>query len=203
MLIVLLLVVYVLAGRLGLHFAFVNASATALWPPTGIAIASVLVFGPRVWPAIFVGAFVVNVLTAGSIATSLGIAIGNALEALLAGRLVMRLAGGLRAFQRPQDVFKFLALAGVMATAVSATIGVTSLTLGGYAPWADYGRIWLTWWLGDASGAIIVTPVLLLLDREVARVARGRPIEPVALAAAVVIGGELIFGGVVNATARL
>ena len=74
---------YVLAGKLGLHFAFVHASATAVWPPTGIALAAFLLFGPRVWPAVAVGAFLVNVTTAGSVATSLGVAAGNTLEGLL------------------------------------------------------------------------------------------------------------------------
>ena len=62
-------VVYVLAGKLGLAFAFLHASATPVWPPAGIALAALLLFGPRLWPVIFLGAFVINVSTAGSIAT--------------------------------------------------------------------------------------------------------------------------------------
>src|SRR5258706_10808874 len=74
---VVLFAVYVIAAKLGLKLAFVNASATAVWPPTGIAIASFLLFGYRIWPAILLGAFVTNVTTAGTIVTSLGIATGN------------------------------------------------------------------------------------------------------------------------------
>src|SRR6476469_7593575 len=74
---------YVLAGKLGLLFASVHASATAVWPPTGIAIAALLVLGVRMWPAVAGGAFLVNVTTAGSVATSLGIALGNTLEAVV------------------------------------------------------------------------------------------------------------------------
>src|SRR6185312_16833821 len=91
-----LAVAYVLTGKLGLLFASVHASATAVWPPTGIALAALLLLGRRAWPAVAVGAFVVNVTTAGSVATSLGIALGNTLEGLLGAWLVERLAAGVR-----------------------------------------------------------------------------------------------------------
>src|SRR5262245_11083016 len=122
---------YVAAGKLGLMLALVHASASAVWPPTGIALAAFLLFGRFVWPAIFVGAFLVNVTTEGSPATSLGIALGNTLEGYVGAWLVTRLAGGTAAFDRPRDVFKYVALAGLYATAISPTIGVTSLCLGG------------------------------------------------------------------------
>src|SRR5215210_793519 len=85
-----LAIVYYFAGKLGLHFAFVHASASAVWPPTGIALAAALLFGRRIWPAIFIGAFLVNLTTSGSIASSLGIAGGNALEATIGAWLVAR-----------------------------------------------------------------------------------------------------------------
>src|SRR6266852_1599725 len=154
--------VYFVAGKLGLTLAFVNASATAIWPCTGIALAAFLILGYRVWPAILIGAFVVNLTTAGSVATSMGIAVGNTLEGVVGCYLVTRFVGGVHSFERPQDVFKFAFLAGMVSTTVSATIGVTSLTLGGFAEWAMYGPIWCTWWLGDAVGAVVVTPFVLL-----------------------------------------
>src|SRR5579864_2386368 len=154
--------VYFVAGKLGLQLAYVHASATAVWPCTGIAVAALLVLGYRVWPGILLGAFLVNLTTAGSAETSVGIAIGNTLEALAACYLVKRFAGGKEAFARAQDTFKFALLAGMVATTVSATIGVTSLALGGFADWAAFGSIWCTWWLGDGVGAVIVTPLLLL-----------------------------------------
>ena len=124
-----LALVYFLAGKLGLHFAFVHASATAIWPPTGIALAAVLLFGRRVWPAVFVGAFLVNVSIAGSIASSLGVAAGNTLEALTGAFLVERYAAGARAFDRARTILRFMVLAGVVSTAVSATIGAASLRM--------------------------------------------------------------------------
>jgi integral membrane sensor domain MASE1 len=160
--IVLLAAVYFVTGKLGLQLAFVHPSATAVWPPTGIALAAFLLLGYRVWPGIFLGAFSVNITTAGTWATSLGIATGNTLEGLGGAYLINRFAGGLRVFDRPETIFRFVVLAGVVSTAVSATIGVTSLSLGGHADWTNYGYLWWTWWLGDAGGALIVAPLVVL-----------------------------------------
>jgi diguanylate cyclase (GGDEF)-like protein len=153
---------YFVAGKLGLKLAFVHASATTVWPCTGIALAAFLILGYRVWPAILTGAFLVNLTTAGSVAPSIGIAVGNTLEGVVGCYLVNRFAGGQHAFKRAQDIFKFAFLAGMVSTTVSATVGLTSITLGGFADWAKYGAIWFTWWLGDAVGAVVVTPFLLL-----------------------------------------
>src|ERR1051326_6169852 len=84
----LLAAAYFIAGRLGLHLAFINASASAVWPPTGIAIASLILLGSSAWPAIFLGALFVNIFTSHSIPTSIGIAIGNTLEGVLGAYLV-------------------------------------------------------------------------------------------------------------------
>jgi two-component system cell cycle sensor histidine kinase/response regulator CckA len=154
--------VYALAGKLGLALAFVNASATAVWPPTGIALAAILLLGPRAWPGIFLGAFFVNQTTAGTLSTSLAIAVGNTLEALIGAYGVNLFAGGRSALNRGKGLALFVVIAALMSTAIGATVGVTSLSLAGFAPPAQYGRIWLTWWLGDAAGAVVVAPTLLL-----------------------------------------
>jgi signal transduction histidine kinase len=186
---------YVLAGKLGLSLASVHASASPVWPPTGVALAAFLTLGYRVWPAIFAGAFVVNITTAGSMLTSLGISLGNTLEGLLGAYLVTRYANGARAFDHAQDVFKFAALAGLAASLVSATIGVGSLALGGYAPWGDFDGIWLTWWLGDATGALIFAPLLVLLVRDWgAGPAGGRLLEAAALWLTTTLVGLAVFG---------
>src|SRR3989441_7926406 len=154
--------VYFVAGRVGLTLAVAHPSATAVWPPTGIALAATLLLGYRVWPALFLGAFLVNVTTAGSVWTSLGIAGGNTLEGLLGAFLVRRFANGLKVFDRARDIFTFGVLAGLGATAVSATVGVTTLWLGGHASWEGLGAIWLTWWLGDLAGGLGGGAVLVL-----------------------------------------
>src|SRR6266853_1014315 len=131
MVIAILAAIYFFAGTLGLKLASVHVITTAVWPPTGITLAALLLLGYRVWPGIFLGAFLVNVTTEGTIATSLGIAVGNTLEGLTGAYLVNRFAGGRHVFDRPQDVLRFAVLAGMVSTAVSATIGVTSLAFGG------------------------------------------------------------------------
>jgi PAS domain S-box-containing protein len=185
---------YVLAGKAGLSFAFFHASATPVWPPTGIALAVLLVLGSRLWPAIFLGAFLVNISTEGNVATSLGIALGNTLEAVTGAHLVNRYAGGRAAFDRPQGIFRFALLAALCSTAVSATIGVTTLALGSFARWGDFGSIWLTWWLGDAAGDLIVAPFLLLWIRQLGLgPLRERWIEAAVLAMSVVAVSLTVF----------
>lgn len=160
--ILVLALAYFFAAKLGLKFAFVNPSATAVWIPTGISLTALLIFGYRVWPAIFLGAFLANLTTAGSPVTSIGISIGNTLEGVLGCYLVNRFAASQRFFESAQDIFRFAFLAGMVSTAVSATVGVTALALGGIADWSMYSAIWCTWWLGDGVGAIVVTPLVLL-----------------------------------------
>jgi len=155
--------VYFAAAKLGLRLAIVNPSATPVWPPTGIALACLLLAGYRVAPGIFLGAFLANLTTFGTAWTSLGIATGNTLEGLAGAYLVNTYAAGTNAFAHPSNIFKFVALAAITSTAVSATVGVTSLALGGFASWANLPEIWVTWWLGDATGALIFAPFLLLL----------------------------------------
>src|SRR5438477_12912526 len=157
----LLTLVYFIAGKFGLMLASLNASASPVWPPAGIALAALLVFGYRVWPAIFIGAFAVNFWTTLNILSSLGIASGNTLEALCGAWLVNRFAGGTQVFDRPQNVFKF-ALAAIISTTLSPTVGVSSLAVSGFAQWSSYWPIWATWWLGDASGVLVIAPLLLL-----------------------------------------
>jgi PAS domain S-box-containing protein len=190
-----LTVAYVLAGKLGLLFASVHASATAVWPPSGIALAALLLLGARMWPAVAVGAFLVNVTTAGSVATSLGIALGNTLEAVIGCWLVGRLAHGRGAFERPRRIFGFAA--GVVpGAALAATFGVASLALGGFAPRADAAAIWVTWALGDITGALIIAPLLILWTADRRSLAlRQRPIESLALLVSVVGVALVVFGG--------
>jgi len=195
----LLTLAYFLAGKFGLALAVVNASVSPVWPPTGIAFASFLLLGPRVWPAMLVGAFLVNVTTTGSIATSLGIAIGNTVEGRLGADLVRLFANGRGVFDRARDVVKFVVLGGLFSTTVSATIGVSSLTLGGAASWREYPAIWFTWWLGDAVGALVVGPVIVLWSARIAAPRSWwRVLEGVGLFAAVTAAGALVFFGFVG-----
>src|SRR5438132_12444223 len=161
-LLVLLAVIYLIAGKLGLMLAFVNPSATAVWPPTGIALAAFILLGNQVWPGILLGAFFVNVTTSGSVPAWVAVAVGSTLEGLIGAQLVNRFAHGRQVFNRAEDIFKFAVLAGLLSTMLGATFGATSLAVTGLAGWADYAPIWLTWWLGDVGGAFVPTPVPVL-----------------------------------------
>src|SRR5262245_20055263 len=173
---------YFVLADLGLRLASINPSVTPIWPPTGLAIAAVLLWGNRVAPAIFIGAFLVNQLTAGSILASLAIASGNTLEALVAVYLVRLWGEGEQVFDTPNGVTKF-ALVSFAATSVSATIGTSSLTLGGHAEMSSFLSVWLTWWLGDLAGALVVTPVVVLWAKS----------EPASLKPPQIIGTGLTF----------
>jgi len=83
------------------------------------------------------------------------------LEAITAVYLVRRFAGSGSPFNRAIDVLKFVVFAGILSTAISATIGNVSLCLGGAASWNNFGWLWLTWWSGDAVGALVITPLIL------------------------------------------
>ena len=153
---------YFVLAKLGLRLASINPSASPIWPPTGLALAAVLLGGPRLWPAIFIGAFAANVTTAGTEVTSAFIALGNTLEALAGGYLIARWSGGVETFTSPSRVAKFVLVAMGPATVISATIGVVTLSVAGFADWNKFSPIWVTWWLGDVAGALVVTPVIVL-----------------------------------------
>src|SRR5881275_2939220 len=195
-------VIYFIAGKLGLMLASLHASASPVWPPAGIALAALLLLGYRAWPAIFVGAFLVNVTTAGNFATSFAITTGNTLEALAGAWLVNRFAGGKDVFDRPPGVFKF-AVAAAISTVVSPVFGITSLALTGFADWANYGAIWLTWWLGDATGDLVFTPLVLLWSVASKRRWNKREAAEVgALLLLLVLLSGIVFGGWLEISAR-
>lgn len=190
-----LIFVYFIAGKFGLMLASLHVSASPVWPPAGIALGALLVLGYRAWPAIFIGAFFVNVTTAGNVATSLAIASGNTLEAFCGAWLVNRFAGGTTVFDRPQGVFKF-ALAAAVSTIIGPAFGVTSLALAGFADWANYGAIWLTWWLGDATGDLLIAPLIILWSiPSKRRWNRREAVEVGILLLLLFVLGEAVFGG--------
>ena len=154
--------IYFALAKLGLRLASINPSASPIWPPTGFALAAVLLWGNRIWPAIYVGAFAANATTAGTLETSAVIALGNTLEGLVGGILVNAWSNGRETFATPSGVAKFALLSAGPATAISASVGVTTLSLAGFAPWDKFAPIWTTWWLGDLAGALVVTPVIVL-----------------------------------------
>ena len=188
-------VAYFLLGKFSLRLALVHPSATAVWIPTGASLAAFLLLGYGIWPGVFFGAFLVNLTTAGSFATSMAIAIGNTLEAIVGTYLVNRFARGRKAFDRTQDVFRFALFAVLISTAVSATFGVTALCFGGFAHWGQYGPIWSTWWLGDGVSNLVVVPLIVLSSKRTNfSWTRFRLAEALVLLPFLVLVGEVAFG---------
>ena len=186
---------YFIAGKLGLKLALVHASVTAVWPPTGLALAALLLWGTRLWPGIFAGAFLVNITTEGSVLTTLGIATGNTLAAVVGAWLVTRFANGRHCLNDVRSVFGFVLLAALSSTTVSATVGVASLVAGGSASRDMAGTIWFTWWVGDTIGALLVTPLLLAWHAKPrVRLQWHRIPECLLLALTLLLVGLAIFG---------
>ena len=154
--------VYFALAKCGFKLASLNPSASAIWPPTGFALAMALVRGPRLWPAVFIAALAANATTSGSLATSAAIASGNTLEALAGFYLIKKWIHGANPFVFPVDVAKFALVCIGPATLISATIGVSALRLGDYVAPGQFHSVWLAWWFGDFASALLIAPVIVL-----------------------------------------
>jgi signal transduction histidine kinase len=160
----LLAALYFVAGRLSLELTHYHDRATlVVWAPTGLSLAALILFGRRLWPGILIGALLVNLALSSGWFSIAAIAIGNTLEAVVGVTLLIRVAEFRPTLERPRDGAFFLLFGVLVCTTISATIGTGSVFLSGGA--ADFGQVWLVWWLSTAGGALILTPVLLMLIR--------------------------------------
>jgi PAS domain S-box-containing protein len=184
---------YVLGARIGFQFAFVAEQVTTVWAPTGVGIASLLLWGVSFWPAVWVGAFVANASSAAPLWTAAAVATGNTLEAVVASWALLRLTRFDPGLRRIRDSLWFIIIAAAASTTISASVGVTTLCTSGVQPWDRFGPLWWEWWLGDAVGALVVAPVILT-------VARRRPwsvreaIESCLLVGGAALGMQVVFG---------
>ncbi len=206
LLIVAVAALYVVTARLGLTLALPPVKkATAVWPPSGIALAAVLLAGRRVWPGIWLGAFFANFwdffgpandfALAAHLGVSCSIAVGSTLQALLGAFLLRRWIGEQSPLDRARNVFKFVGVALLMCL-VASTIGVTALCVAGFAPWGKFGFSWWTWWLGDTVGVFIVTPLILAWMKPPALAGNLRRLAEAGLLLAVILGvGLCVLGG--------
>lgn len=156
--------VYFGAAKLGLSLAFATQQVTAVWPPTGIALAALLVLGVRMWPGVFLAALLVNATAHEAISTAFGIALGNTLTAIV-GVVLLRRLGFQVGLRRVWDVFALVVVAG-MSPLASATSGVANLAWHGDVAWSAYVSVWPVWWVGDAMGILVFAPALLTLGRQ-------------------------------------
>lgn len=154
-------IVYFVTARLGLELAVVARQVSIIWPATGLALALLVLRGRRLWPAVLLGALAANLLNNTGPLASLGIAVGNTLEAIVGAALLQRV-GFQPSLRRLHDVASLFLLAACLSTIVSATIGVTTICLTGTAPWSAFSPLWSTWWIGDAIGNLVTAPFILV-----------------------------------------
>lgn len=185
---------YVAAARFGFSFAFQTKQVTAIWPATGIATAALLLYGYRVWPGIWLGAFISNVFTAEPAWTAAAVATGNTLAPVF-GNFLLRRFDFQNAIERVRDVLVLVVFGCATAMTVSATNGVINLALARIVPWSDVASVWWVWWSGDAMGVLLVTPLLLTWMSSIRRetFAYGRTFELALLAVTLVAASWVSF----------
>ncbi|WP_432176521.1 MASE1 domain-containing protein [Streptomyces sp. Tue6028] len=154
------------AGRLGLlrHLVLDGAVFTPIWPPTGVAVAAVLILGVRVWPGVALGALLI-VLSITSFRPDVIVTVAGNTVAPLCSYLLLRKAGFRTELSRLRDGLALVFLGAFAGMLISATTGAGILVLDGRLAADSFWPVWLTWWVGDAMGVLIVTPVLLMLSR--------------------------------------
>ncbi|QSQ12577.1 MASE1 domain-containing protein [Myxococcus landrumensis] len=181
--------VYLAVARLGLSLATVAGNVTPVWPPTGVALAALLLRGPTLWPGVFLGALLATSSTGVTWPTALGVAVGNTLASVLGAWLSRRMRMGTD-LSRIRDVVVLCLGAGMVCTGVSSVVGPLFLWLGGTLPWEMMGHAVWVWWVGDLMGVLVVAPPLLVLSRPSWP---QRPGEAVALASLTTVLGAGVF----------
>jgi two-component sensor histidine kinase/integral membrane sensor domain MASE1 len=192
---------YFLGARLGLALAFTARQVTAVWPPTGIAVAALVSWGPRVWPALFLGALAANAMAGEALLTAAGIAVGNTAGPVAAAFALRRWGSFSGTFSRVREVLE-LVLVAALGMTITASNGVLQLALAGLLPWSACPGVWWIWWLGDAMGVLLVAPFLLTWLAEPAPSwSRGRALEAAALFGSLLfLTLEVFSSGVVHLT---
>ena len=185
---------YLGAAKLGLNLDVSHGVITPVWAPSGIALAALLILGVRYWPAVAVGAFVANATSEASVAVAAGITVGNTLAAVV-GTLFVRRLGFRIALDRVRAVLALVVGGALASTAISATNGVTVLTLAGTRE-DSYDSAWLLWWFGDAIGVLMVAPALLVLyASHRLRPTRAQLLEALALLGSLTAVSAVVFLG--------
>src|SRR5437762_1342288 len=152
---------YFAAARVGLLAAVAQPVVSSAWPPSGLALAALLLLGLRLWPGIALGTFLLNWAAGVSAAGAAGIALGNTLEAVAGAWLLGRVVDFRPSLERARDVIALVVVGALARTTLSATLGVASLWASGAVAPDALRRLWLVWWSGDVLGDVLVAPLLL------------------------------------------
>lgn len=167
--ILLLATVYYVTGKMGLLLALPPGYASPIWPPTGIGIAALLLFGVNLWPGLYLGAFLVNFEHAPAsveiFAAGL-IAVGNTLSIVLSTICIKKFLKFPKRFYLEKDIFLFLLLAGPLAGFMSASWGVSTLYFLHEVHQGNFALNWLNWFVGDATGGVIFSPLALIFSAQ-------------------------------------
>lgn len=192
---ILLAAVYAVSAKVSLLLAFAPDAAAPVWPGSGIALVAMLLRGYRMWPAITAATYLLTATSSIGPVAAIGIAIGNTLEPMIALALLRRFSGPRIHFGRVRDVVGLIVLAGMIATSVSAVLGVASLVLTHHLPGSQLATALLVWWTGNLSGCVVVAPFLLAFREESQAPATSRRvIECLLLGVLVLVVCELVFG---------
>ena len=150
------------AGKLGDFFQNTNNGGIGpVWPAAGVALGAVLIYGYSVWPGVAAGAFLLVLLGLRSYGSAAVYAAGTTLAALASTFVLIRVTNFDRALSRVRDVLALIFLGAIGGSLISASIGTPLLHAFHVHGWAGFGEAWLVYWLGDATGVMLVTPVLL------------------------------------------
>lgn len=152
---------YFVAGRLGFVASAVHPVVSSAWPPSGIALAALLLLGPQYWPAITLGAFLVNYTGGVPPLAAAAISVGNTLEPVVGAWILVKVANFRPSLASLRDVLALVVLGAIASPVLSATVGATALIQSGSAVGIPYGTIWFAWYSGDAIGVLLVTALVL------------------------------------------
>src|SRR5438270_12195099 len=182
---------YFAAARVGLLAAVAQPVVSSAWPPSGLALAALLLLGLRLWPGIALGTFLLNWTAGVSAVGAAGIATGNTLEAVAAAWLLTRVVDFRPSLERVRDVIALVVVGALASTTLSATLGVVSLWASGAVAPEALRRLWFVWWSGDVLGDVLVAPLLLTWVR--AARATGRRLEAGGVLAALLLLTALLL----------
>lgn len=190
-----LFVAYLATARFGLSLSPAGGGfASLIWPPTGIALAALTLFGYRLWPAVFLAAFAANYLNGAGILSAVGIGVGNTLEAVVGALLLIHVNEFNPNLGRVRDVAGLAFFGAGVSTVISSTVGVSTLLISGIIPLSDAPSAWVAWWTGDALANLVVAPLLFSwIARDVGCPTVKRPGEKAVLVGLVILISSLVF----------